>query len=165
MQIESVPGNLCKRSRKPAWDTDFSRIGCCAFNHCSAVSSARTIHRPSAARRGARDRCSPCRRCYALHDGADLVAEVGEKSQGVAGLVGDARDQSGDQDLARNHFPFNSSILRSPFGRGRMNERNPPRNAAGFRNVFRSVREMRAAGELRARFTSPRCDRADRTAP
>ena len=49
-------------------------------------------------------------------------------------------------------FPFNSSILRSPFGRGRMNERHRPRNADGFGNIFRSVREMRAAGELRARY-------------
>ena len=37
------------------------------------------------------------------HDRLDLIAEVGEEAQGIGLLVGDARNQSRDQNLARHH--------------------------------------------------------------
>ena len=52
----------------------------------------------------------------AFDDRFDLVAEVGEEAQGIALLVGDARDQSRDQDLTRDQRPFSSSIMRSRCG-------------------------------------------------
>src|ERR1700722_8232632 len=39
----------------------------------------------------------------AFYPRPDLVAKVGEKAQGIALLVGDARDQAGDQNLAGDH--------------------------------------------------------------
>jgi hypothetical protein len=38
-----------------------------------------------------------------LHHRSDLVAKFGEKPQGIARLIGDARDQACDQDLRRKH--------------------------------------------------------------
>src|ERR1700749_3593988 len=62
-----------------------------------------------------------------LHDRADLVAEICEEPEGIALLVGDARDQSGDQDLARDHFSVQLVHAALPVAGGRMNERHRPR--------------------------------------
>ena len=39
----------------------------------------------------------------ALHDRSDLIAKVGEEEQWIGRIVGDTRNQSRDQNLARHH--------------------------------------------------------------
>src|ERR1700684_151914 len=49
----------------------------------------------------------------ALHHGSDLVAKVGEKTQGIRRVVGDTRNQAGDQELASDHASVQFVHLRS----------------------------------------------------
>src|SRR3954465_2339444 len=68
----------------------------------------------------------------AADDGSDLVAEVGEKAQGITLLVGDACDQSRDQDLTRDQLAVQFVHAALPLWSADMTDAEFPDNRNGL---------------------------------
>ncbi|MBU6457878.1 MAG: hypothetical protein KGQ48_10090 [Bradyrhizobium sp.] len=104
-EFEIIPNSNLKRSKPDAGNADRSHV----FVHRLASIDAGRLHqRKQLVDAPLRDLPHAIGVFHsgdvdAFHHRPDLIAKICEEAQRIALIVGDARDQAGDQDLARDH--------------------------------------------------------------